>query len=268
MAEPNPQLSGWALVLGASSGFGAATARYLATCGMDVVGVHFDRRNTQHLADEVRQDIEAQGRQARFFNTNAGSPAARTKVLDAITDDVQGNEPKVRVLLHSIAFGTTVPYVGSDDTPGVTPKQMDMTLDLMAHTLVYWSQDLVERGLMSQGSRIYAMTSAGTSTIWPSYGPVGAAKAGLEQHIRQLAVELAPQGISANAIRAGVTDTPALRKIPGNDAMIDQARRMNPARRITTTDDVARAIAALTVADAAWITGNVIGVDGGENLVM
>ena len=161
-----------------------------------------------------------------------------------------------------------MPYVGADGAPGVTPKQMEMTLDLMAHTLVYWSQDLEARGLLGPGSRIYAMTSAGTSTIWPSYGPVGAAKAGLEQHIRQLAVELAPRGISANAIRAGVTDTPALRKIPGNEAMIGQARRMNPAGRLTTTEDVARAIAALTVAGAAWITGNVIGVDGGENLVM
>ena len=50
--------------------------------------------------------------------------------------------------------------------------------------------------------------------------------------------------------------------------MVEQARRMNPAGRLTTTDDVARAIAALTVAETAWITGNVIGVDGGENLVM
>ena len=112
------------------------------------------------------------------------------------------------------------------------------------------------------------MTSAGTTTIWPSYGPVGAAKAGLEQHIRQLAVELAPRGITANAIRAGVTDTQALRKIPGNQAMLEQAQRMNPAGRLTEPNDVARAIAALTVTDADWITGNVIGVDGGENLVM
>ena len=268
MAEPHPQLSGWALVLGASSGFGAETARYLATCGMNVVGVHLDRRNTQPMADAVKRDIEAQGRQARFFNVNAGSPEARTRVLDAVTEDVQGGEPPIRVLLHSIAFGTTVPYVGTDGAPGVTPKQMDMTLDLMGHSLVYWSQDLVGRELLGRGSRIYAMTSAGTSTIWPSYGPVGAAKASLEQHIRQLAVELAPLGVSANAIRAGVTDTPALRKIPGNEAMVEQARRMNPASRLTTTEDVARAIAALTVADAAWITGNVIGVDGGENLVM
>ena len=268
MEKSRPRLDGWALVLGASSGFGAATARYLATCGMNIIGVHFDRRNTQPMADAVKTDIEASGQMAHFFNVNAGDAAARATVLDAVTPHVNSHDPPIRVLMHSIAFGTTVPYVSSADVAGVTPKQMDMTLDLMANTIVYWTQDLTARDLLGRGSRIYAMTSAGTTTIWPSYGPVGAAKAGLEQHIRQLAVELAPRGITANAIRAGVTDTQALRKIPGNQAMLEQAQRMNPAGRLTEPNDVARAIAALTVTDADWITGNVIGVDGGENLVM
>lgn len=268
MGDSRPQLEGWALVLGASSGFGAATARYLAVCGMDVIGVHLDRRNTQPMADAVRDDIESSGRRARFFNVNAGDADARTAVLDAVGDEIAGDAPPIRVLMHSIAFGTTVPYVGTDSGQGVTPKQMDMTLDLMAHSLVYWAQDLTSRAFLGSGSRIYAMTSAGTTTIWPSYGPVGAAKAALEQHIRQLAVELAPYGVSANAIRAGVTDTPALRKIPGHEEMLGQAKQMNPAGRLTTTEDVAHAIASLTVADAGWISGNVIGVDGGEDLVM
>ncbi len=267
MSEP-PRLDGWALVLGASSGFGAATARYLAACGMDIVGVHFDRRNTLPAAEAVARDVEACGRTARFFNVNAGDPRMRARVLDAVGGELHGGDPPLRVLMHSIAFGTTVPYVGSEGAAGVTAKQMDMTLDLMSHTLVYWSQDLAGRGLLRRGSRIFAMTSAGTTTIWPAYGPVGAAKASLEQHVRQLAVELGPRGIAANAIRAGVTDTQALRKIPGHEAMLTQARRMNPGQRLTQPEDVARAIAVLSLDGAAWITGNVIGVDGGENLVM
>ena len=111
------------------------------------------------------------------------------------------------------------------------------------------------------------MTSSGGTRVLPFYGPVSAAKAALESHIRQLASELAPQGITANAIRAGVTDTPALQKIPRHDAIIAEARRRNPSGRMTTTEDVARAIVVLSHPDTYWITGNVIGVDGGEDIV-
>ena len=94
---------------------------------------------------------------------------------------------------------------------------MEMTLDVMANSLVYWTQGLVAKKLMGEGGRIYAMTSAGSLHIWGGYGAVSAAKCALESHIRQLAFELVPLGITANALRAGVTDTPALRKIPGSD---------------------------------------------------
>jgi NAD(P)-dependent dehydrogenase (short-subunit alcohol dehydrogenase family) len=85
--------------------------------------------------------------------------------------------------------------------------------------------------------------------------------------VRQLAAELAPRGITANAIRAGLTATPAAQKIPGYGALEDGARRRNPSGRLTTPDDVARALVALSHDDTAWITGNVIGVDGGEDIV-
>ncbi|MEE8178138.1 MAG: SDR family oxidoreductase, partial [Acidobacteriota bacterium] len=94
-----------------------------------------------------------------------------------------------------------------------------------------------------------------------------AAKAILESHIRQLAMELAPRGITANAIRAGVTDTPALRKIPGSEKLIETARLRNPYGRLTKTEDVASAIGVLAQPGAYWITGNVIGVDGGEDVI-
>ena len=73
-------------------------------------------------------------------------------------------------------------------------------------------------------------------------GAVSAAKSALESHTRQLALELAPLGITANAIMAGVTDTPALRKIPGSTEMIDLAKRKNPSGRLTLPKDVADAI--------------------------
>ena len=145
-------------------------------------------------------------------------------------------------------------------------RELEMTLDVMANSLLYWARDLVENGLMREGGRIYSMTSTGDFHAWPSYGAVSAAKAALEAHTRQLALELAPRGITANAIRAGVTDTPALRKIPGSAVMVESAAKRNPHGRLTTPQDVARALVALARPETAWITGNVIGVDGGEEI--
>jgi enoyl-[acyl-carrier protein] reductase III len=119
---------------------------------------------------------------------------------------------------------------------------------------------------MGRGGRIYAMTSSGGTRVLPNYGPVSSAKAALESNIRQLAVELAPLGISANSIRAGVTATPAAKLIPNYEEFSKEAARRNPHRRLTTTEDVARAIVVLSHPDAYWITGNVVGVDGGEDI--
>jgi len=101
----------------------------------------------------------------------------------------------------------------------------------------------------------------------PHYGPVSAAKASLESHIRQLSMELGPLGITANAIMAGVTETPALRKIPGHAGMMEAALMKNPAGRLTTPEDVAKTIVLLSMEEASWVSGNVIGVDGGEDIV-
>jgi enoyl-[acyl-carrier protein] reductase III len=263
------RLAGWALVLGASSGFGAATARALAAAGLDVFGVHLDRRATVAAAEHVAADIEALGRRAHFFNVNAADADKRAEVVTAMARilDETAQPGRLRVLLHSLAFGTLKAFVAEHPGDAVTAAQMAMTLDVMAHSLVYWTQDVVARGLMGRGGRVFAMTSAGGTRALPYYGPVSAAKAALESHIRQLAVELAPRGITANAIRAGVTATPAAQKIPGYESLEDGARRRNPSGRLTTPDDVAHAVVALSHEATAWITGNVIGVDGGEDAV-
>src|SRR5436189_6474619 len=127
---------------------------------------------------------------------------------------------RVRVMLHSLAFGTLKLFIADPMKDAVTQPQMDMTLDVMAHSLVYWTQELVGRGLMTRGGRVFAMTSSGGARVLPNYGPVSAAKAALESNIRQLAAELGPPGLTAHSIRAGVTNTPALQKIPGNEQIM------------------------------------------------
>jgi enoyl-[acyl-carrier protein] reductase III len=251
---------GWALILGASSGFGAAAARALAAAGYSIFGVHLDRRSGLAQVDELRREIGATGAGHHFFNINAADIEKMDGVLDELVAHC-GDGPKVRVLMHSLAFGTLGGFVGEKP---ITDAQMDMTLRVMGHSLVDWTQGLVKRDLLERGGRIFAMTSTGSLRAIPKYGAVGAAKAALEAHCRQLAVELAPLDIAVNALRGGVTDTPALRRIPGHERLVDLAQQVNPYKRLTTPEDVARALVALCSPDAYWITGNVINVDGGE----
>ncbi|MBI5440995.1 MAG: SDR family oxidoreductase [Deltaproteobacteria bacterium] len=253
------------MILGASSGFGAATARALAQKGMNIFGVHLDRKSTLPLVAKLVEELEAFGVEVQFFNMNAADEGNRREALDGIGESLREGA-KIRVFLHSLAFGSLKPYLGSGGE-AVTRSQLEMTLDAMAHTLVYWVQEVVERGYLGKNSRVFAMTSSGGRRVWKNYGPVSAAKAALESHVRQLALELAPLGVTVNAIRAGVTDTPALRKIPGNSEMMEIARSRNPMERLTTPDDVAHAIAALSEPGTYWMTGNVLGVDGGEDIV-
>ena len=256
----------WALILGASSGFGETTSLALARAGYDIVGVHLDRKGTLPHVEEVITGIRSTGRRALFFNVNAADAERREEVLLRATEDI-GSTGEIRVMLHSLAFGNLRPYITEDPQEAITEAQMDMTLAVMGHSLVYWTQDLVRRRLMRRGGKVFAMTSAGGTRVLPNYGAVSAAKAALESHIRQLAMELAPHGIAVNAIRAGVTDTPALRKIPGHEEITATAVRRNPSGRLTTPEDVARAIVVLSQPGTEWITGNVIGVDGGEDIV-
>ncbi len=258
----------WALILGASSGFGEATSLELARSGYNIFGVHLDLRATLANAQRIQDEIKSTGQDAVFFNVNAADAEKRTKVVESIQERLRedGDSASVRVLLHSLAFGTLLPYIAETPKDAISQKQIDMTVDVMAHSLVYWTQDLVARGLMGRGGRIFAMTSSGGTRVIKAYGGVSAAKAALESHIRQLAFELAPLGIAANAVRAGVTDTPALRRIPGGPELLERAKTRNPSGRSTTPEDVAKAIAALCDERLYWLTGNVLGVDGGEDI--
>lgn len=261
-------MTNWALILGASSGFGGACALELARRGMNIFGVHLDRQATMPVVDHLIKDIRHTGCKAVYYNINAADGIKRNETLDDIQERFSTEQNQtIKVLVHSLAFGTLKPYIAKKQEEMMNQSQMEMTVDVMAHSIVYWVQGAMVRGLMREGGRIFGMTSSGGHSVLPNYGAVSAAKAALESHIRQLAMELGPHGITANSIMAGVTDTPALRKIPGANHMLQIAKLKNPQGRVTTPEDVAKAIALLSDDDASFISGNVIGVDAGEDKV-
>ncbi|NCN27882.1 SDR family oxidoreductase [bacterium] len=254
----------WALILGASSGFGAASARALAKAGLNIIGVHLDRKAAMESVETLKTDLQNFGVEVKFFNINAADEIKRQELLSEMKELACG---KIHVLMHSLAFGALKPFIEKEAKDAITKSQVEMTMDVMANSLIYWAQDLERQGFFCEGARVYAMTSAGSSRVWKSYGAVSAAKAALESHCRQLALELAPRKICVNAILAGVTDTPALRKIPGNSEMVEAAQKRNPMGRLTTPEDVANALVALSSPYCSFITGNTLRIDGGENVV-
>ncbi len=259
----------WALVIGSSSGFGEAASLEMARMGLDVFGVHLDRRSALDHVNDITAKIRVMGREACFFNLNAADVTKRAGALDAMQTrwEERGGEHFIKTFLHSVAFGSLQPYLGEDSAQALTQTQMEMTIDVMGNNLVYWVQELFRRKMLRAGSRIFALTSAGGHSVIPNYGAVSAAKAVLESHVRQLAFELMPHGITVNAIQAGVAVTPGSGKIPGIEKLAEYARARNPGRRLTTPVDVALAIGALMSESTYWMTGNVIRVDGGEDIV-
>ncbi len=258
----------YALILGVSSGFGKEAANELAHKGYNIIGVHFDLASAQKQIEEQIEGLKILGAKTLFFNANAADDNKRQEIIQGIKSYfATENNPKLRVLIHSLAFGAIKPFFAKSRDEMVNKKQIEMTMDVMANSLIYWTQDLFQEGLLAENSRIFAMSSIGSSRAMINYGAISAAKAAIESYIRQIAVELAPYRITANAILAGLTDTPAARKIPGFEKMLCHAKEHNPFKRNTVPLDVAKAISMLASEDFYWITGQVIGVDGGENIL-
>ena len=255
-------MSDWVLLLGGSTGHGAATAKQLAKDGYGIISFHFDRGEAKKVAEETIAEVnELTGGRCHYFNTNAAAEETIDKYLPEIKKIT--DEKPVKLLLHSIAFGTTTNFFGEKP---VTKRQMDMTIHVMGNALLYWTQKLFGVGLLGQGSRVMGLTSEGNYLAMEGYGPVSVAKVAMEAIIRQIGWELGQHGITANAVQAGITPTRALTKITDQwEDWIENTKQRNPMRRTTTPEDVAGTISMLLRPEADFINCSIIYCDGGEH---
>jgi NAD(P)-dependent dehydrogenase (short-subunit alcohol dehydrogenase family) len=304
----------WALILGGSSGFGLAAAQKLSRHGMNVAVVHRDRKGAMASIEPKFEELRKSGVEFLALNLDALSAEGRKSALDALAEKL-GPTGRVRMLMHSIAFGNLKPLAPPKDVDhgsrararlaeklGVTPavfaeavrtvfssgeadalsslveplvsdsdalledEDFARTVYSMGTSLVTWVQDLFARRMFTADARVLGMTSEGNEIAWRGYAAVAAAKVALESVSRAIAVELGPYGVRSNIVQAGVTDTPALRLIPGSDRMKAHARVKNPLGRLTTPADVADFICLLCTDEARWVNGALLRCDGGERI--
>ena len=128
-----------------------------------------------------------------------------------------------------------------------------------------WLCSIEASQLMTEGSSIVNITSQGSQKVLPFYLSVGTSKAALESLTRYLAVELAPKGISVNAVSGGYVETGALDYFPNKEKMTESGRNI-PAGRRLTGQDIAKVVTFLCGDEASMIRGQVITVDGGATL--
>ena len=255
----------WAIILGASSGLGLATAVKLAKHGMNLCLVYRTRRSELPAIEAAYKKLISEHEiQLIHFNVDAIKIEKRTEVLENLKENL-GEKGKVKTLIHSIAKGNLKP-MQSTDTAELANDDFHLTIENMAISLYDWTKAIFKNNLFSKDARVLSFTSEGNTKAWSNYAAVSAAKSVLESLTRNIALEFAPYGIRANCIQAGVTDTFSMRLIPGSEALKTHTINRNPFNRLTTPEDVANVVYLLVKDEAAWITGAIIPVNGGEHL--
>ncbi|HLW33598.1 MAG TPA: SDR family oxidoreductase [Aequorivita sp.] len=249
----------WVIILGGSSGLGLASAKKLASEGLNICIVHRDRKSYLPAFNEEVKKIESLGVKVKTFNQDALKEETRNGILQSFPKN------SVKLLLHSIAKGSLKKMSGTLSEV-LTAQDLEISIHAMAISWYEWTQALVQREIFIKNARNIAFTSEGSTRVWPGYGAVSAAKSVLEALMRNMALELAPQQIATNCIQAGTTATASFMAIPGSIDLAEMAKNRNPFNRLTEAEDVANAVYLLCRPEANWINGTTIKVDGGESL--
>ena len=172
--------------------------------------------------------------------------------------------PRLDYLVHSVAFANKEDLEG--DFLNTSRAGFHLAMDISAYSLVRLAREAVPM-MQPEGGGIITLTYNASQRVVPSYNVMGSAKAALEHEVRQLAYELGPKNIRVNAISAGPVNTLSARGISGFTDMLHLAREKAPLRRGIEPDEVGRAALFLLSDMASGITGEVLFVDAGYNIM-
>lgn len=251
------------MVLGASTGTGAAVSVALARRGFDIFGVH--RGNHPESSAAVEAAISKAGRRCHMRVADAGSFEGALAGA-AVVNDLAGTGA-IKVFVHSIACASVARLVTGDGPKPAHPKQVERTFNTMAHSFLWWTQALVERELLAPGGQLWALSNPMVDQVLRGTALVAASKAALASYVKHLAHELGPLGFRVNELKFGAVPTRALLTTVGGDAahaIAETAGRAIPAGRLVTVEEVADFLALLSAPEAAWMNGATVDFTGGE----
>ncbi len=262
---PQAPAERWALILGASTGTGAAIARAVARDpGLHVFGIH-----RGHYPDDARtleEEVRATGRRISLHVGDAGNVEGIRECAAALQRRL--GTGRVGLVVHAIS-GASLGHFLSSRGDAFHPKQFQKTFDYLAHSFAYWAQTLHELGLLAPQASLLGLTNALHDQVLHNCGLVAAAKAALQTYVRYLAIELGAFGHRVNLLKFGTVVTPALRTVLGPGALARMEavhREMIPAGRMCTLEEVAGIVSVLAREESRWFNGATLDYTGGMTL--
>lgn len=240
------------LVTGGGRGIGRAIALRFAAEGARLFINFFVNREA---AEKTARDVELRGGTAELLPADLKEPGEIRRLIG----EVGRLAGRLDVLVSNAASGVL------RDALEVSPKQWDWVLATNLRPLLLCAREALP--LMGSGGRIIGLSSLGSARVIPGYAAIGVSKAALEALTRYLAVDLAPRGITVNAVAAGAVETDVWRAIPDGSAALAAIRARTPNGRLVSPDDVADVVAFLASSQAQAIQGQVLVVDGGYSLL-
>lgn len=229
-------------------------ARAFRALGAELAITYLNEKAKPHV-EPLAQEVEA----PIFLPMDMAVPGQ----LEAVFERIEETWGELDFLIHSIAFSPKDTLQGR--VTDASREGFLATMDISCWSFIRMGH--LAEPLMKNGGTLFTMTYYGTQMVVENYNIMGVAKAALEGAVRYMAAELGPKGIRVHAISPGPLATRAASGIPEFDALLEKAKTKSPARALIDIDDVGAACAFLAHDAARQMTGQMLYVDGGYNII-